>query len=322
MEQYLDQLEKGIEFNYDEFEKQLENEWIQGYSLAYRYYIFHNSLDIPIDYYIEGFNLGQWLHEQRENKRELTVNQKELLNTVEINWGIKMHHHRKHAKEEIRYGEEQYAKWIENYLLAKQYYQEYHNLDIPTSYVVYNEQGEKIRLGVWVSNQRTNYKAGRIPTERMVKLDSIGMVYDYTHRLEIDRINSGQDSLYLPEHLKRINPFSNHEVKETEQILTPLITDFCSDLSANEYRHSNLFINFEKDFPVSPEVKQEGSSFNSDWYYDTIEQIREQQKYDLSEIDEAISFMDLSDLRKLEEKIIQDTDKGYVKVVDKRSEKA
>ncbi len=70
-------------------------------------------------------------------------------------------------------------KWLERYILAKQYYEEHGNLLIPVSYIV-----NGIKMGRWIGQQRKTYKRGIISQERINLLERIGMVW-YTQKEEI-----------------------------------------------------------------------------------------------------------------------------------------
>ena len=63
--------------------------------------------------------------------------------------------------------------WYKNYELAKQYYKEKGDLLIPSNY----ETDGKIKLGMWISHQRRDYKNSKISKERIEMLEKIGMVW-------------------------------------------------------------------------------------------------------------------------------------------------
>lgn len=211
-EEYAKQLEKGIDFKYEEFEKQRRDDWIQGYNLAYRFYIFHGTLDVPLDYSVDGFPLGHWVEAQRKHKKALTVNQKKLLDNIHMLWHLKWNHHMMRTEREIRFGEEQFEKWKENWLLAKKFFEENGHLNIPINYVAMREDGKKFKLGAWLQNQKTNFKNDRLPAERMGLLDSLFTVFDNTNQEEIDRILKVKDCNFLPDYLKGVDPFKDKPI--------------------------------------------------------------------------------------------------------------
>lgn len=62
--------------------------------------------------------------------------------------------------------------WLKKYKLAKEYYEENNNLLIPKRYVI-----NGIQLGQWIANQRKEMKNNSLSNEKMVLLNSIGMVW-------------------------------------------------------------------------------------------------------------------------------------------------
>ncbi len=214
LNEYTNQIDKGIELTYEEFEKQYCDEWMQGLNLAYRYYIFHNSLEVPLDYIIDGYPLGHWIESQRKFRKSLTANQFKLLDDLNMKWSTEWNYHRKRTKQEIKYGDEQYAKWIEHLLQAKAFFEEHGHLDVPVGYKIISENGKSFNLYTWICSQRHNYKINRIPSDRMSKLDTYFMIYDFTHKDEIKRLLGVKDHYFLPEKYRGINPFVEEELPE------------------------------------------------------------------------------------------------------------
>ena len=69
-------------------------------------------------------------------------------------------------------------KWEEMYELAKKYYDNFNNLEVPYNFRTFNgyeydENGYK--LGTWIISQRTSYNKGILSTDRFEKLSLIGM---------------------------------------------------------------------------------------------------------------------------------------------------
>lgn len=63
--------------------------------------------------------------------------------------------------------------WYRNFELAKQYYKENGDLLIPSNY----ETDGKIKLGMWISHQRSDYKNSKMSKEKIQLLEKIGMVW-------------------------------------------------------------------------------------------------------------------------------------------------
>ena len=75
----------------------------------------HGHLDVPTTYKTEtGYRLGKWIVDQRNNKN-LTERRRKLLDDIGMIW----------AKPD---------PWEMRYALAKAYYEEYGNLNVPTKY--------------------------------------------------------------------------------------------------------------------------------------------------------------------------------------------
>lgn len=60
--------------------------------------------------------------------------------------------------------------WENNYNKALEYYEENGNLEVPASYKVNGKN-----LGQWISNQRSNFKQGKLSSYKQEKLTLIGM---------------------------------------------------------------------------------------------------------------------------------------------------
>lgn len=71
-------------------------------------------------------------------------------------------------------------QWQEKYNLAKIFFEHYGNLKIPVLFktsngIDYDANGTK--LGSWINIQRTNYKKGKLSSERIMLLEEIGMLF-------------------------------------------------------------------------------------------------------------------------------------------------
>ena len=145
--------------------------WNKMFNLAKEYFKEHGDLDVTAEYITEnGELLGQWIcnqrrayknreisKEKRKNRaRILSDEQVELLESIGMQWN---------ALE---------LKWNKMFNLAKEYFIEYGNLNIPVRYV--SKNGEK--LGHWLANQRLAYKKNSLSDEQIQKLESIGMIWD------------------------------------------------------------------------------------------------------------------------------------------------
>ena len=151
-----EQIEKleSIGMVWDAFDYQ----WNEAYDRALRYYNEYENLLVPQDYVTkDNFKLGQWISTQRTAYRSGTLtNEKiEKLESIGMVWEV---------------FEDQ---WNEAYNKALEYYNKYDDLLISSHYIT----KDNFKLGQWIVAQRKAYKTGKLTTEQIEKLESIGMVW-------------------------------------------------------------------------------------------------------------------------------------------------
>lgn len=145
-----------------ELENTLNNTWELWYGEACAYYLKHGDLKVPKRYVTEtGMQLGVWIQTQRAiysgtGKGELSEERVEALNAIGMVWGNLLD-----------------TLWNDAYELAQEYYQANGNLLVPDSCMI-----GQFDLGKWIAYQRKRKKDGRLPAERVAKLEEIGMVWD------------------------------------------------------------------------------------------------------------------------------------------------
>lgn len=133
--------------------------WEEGYLHAADYYERNSVLNPPADYTAEdGFPLGSWIAAQRRKYQSGKLSESRIsrLNKLGIDWNPYE------------------ALWQEGYRNAEAYYKANGNLCVSSAYIT--DGGYK--LGVWLSNQRTKYRTGKLSDERITKLKKIGMIWD------------------------------------------------------------------------------------------------------------------------------------------------
>jgi len=135
--------------------------WEHKYSLAVNYYYKYGNLLVPENFVIEGEKLGKWIGKQRYDYslEKLSSERIQRLETIGMIWNI-----------------HNYA-WDKNYTLAKKYYEEHGDLLIHRDYEV-----EGVKLGSWISKQRTQYNDSKLTDEQIKKLEAIGMVWSLRSR--------------------------------------------------------------------------------------------------------------------------------------------
>jgi len=136
-----------------------QKQWEQQYEAASAYYRENGNLDIPSKYETpEGLKLGQWLQRMRRDYKKGVLRRErvERLEAIGITRDIAD------------------RQWEEFYGVARRYYQERGALRIAPKYVA----PDGTRLGTWIQRNRKWYKQGKLPPERIKRLEAIGMIWD------------------------------------------------------------------------------------------------------------------------------------------------
>ena len=142
-----------------------DTRWELGFEHARDYYDRHGSLLVPPSFVCpDGFKLGDWVTNQREKYREgkLKDERRDRLDTIGMVWELP-------------------DPWEVRFSLARQYYCEHGNLDVPYDCVV-----SGVWLGRWLDEQRLiregRRKGKALTPERIARLDAIGMIW--TNRMD------------------------------------------------------------------------------------------------------------------------------------------
>ena len=133
--------------------------WELKFQLAKAYYEENGNLNVPAQYVVEGVWLHKWLNEQKliaegKRKKQHTPAQMEKLRSIGLRYGVTL------------VGE----LWNERFELAKAYYDEHGDLNIPRNYSV-----DGFQLGKWLRQMKNQYRNGNMPVEHYERLTSIGM---------------------------------------------------------------------------------------------------------------------------------------------------
>ncbi len=188
--------------------------WCEKYELAKAYYEHHKNLNIRRDfktkngyeYHKDGFNLGAWINTQRckYKSNKLTKVRIYLLNKIGMIWDYN-----------------EYI-WCEKYKLAKEYYKDYGNLNIPCNYKTIHG----IQLGKWIETQRLAYlgKNDVVITKRHIELlDKIKIRWFLNEinllRQEINQRNKDNINAELLKKINKLLEIVNHyEIKSKEDV--------------------------------------------------------------------------------------------------------
>ena len=160
--------------------------WEEKYQLAKAYFEEHGNLNVPAQYVINGVWLHKWLNEQKliaegKRKKKLTPEQLEKLEAIGFRYRTTCYD----------------EQWYERYEIARSYYEQYGNLNVPKGYVV-----NGIDLYTWILHERSNRQAGRRSKEQIFLLDSIGMIWQARDSLIADAWTVGVQHLeaYIQQH--------------------------------------------------------------------------------------------------------------------------
>lgn len=134
-----------------------EQKWDKGYAEAKAYYEEHGNLKVPASYISPtGYKLGGWIVDQREKGRQKHKPDRwEKLDAIGMVW----------VKPD---------PWEVRYELAKAYYEENGNLNIPLKY-----RADGVWLAKWVNEQKHIYAGNRggkrLREDQVRRLEAIGM---------------------------------------------------------------------------------------------------------------------------------------------------
>lgn len=145
-----------------EWDGRLDLAWKRAFALAEAYYREHGNLLVPNRYKTtDGFALGQWVGVRRQKylDGELTADQIKQLESIGMVWDAVS------------------ARWEKAYAEAAVYYAENGDLETPTKYVT----PSGVALGSWLSSQRRLYQDGKLSTDKIARLEKIGMDWSDRH---------------------------------------------------------------------------------------------------------------------------------------------
>ena len=144
--------------------------WNKTFELAKNYYEKYHNLLIPasfksfngVDKASNGVRLGSWIRDQRRKyySGKLSKEQIKKLELIGMQWD---------------YSQDLAGDWEEMYEYAKKYYEKNGNLSIIKSYKFLDDESNTISLGSWIEYQRRLYKEEKLSSDKIKKLETIGM---------------------------------------------------------------------------------------------------------------------------------------------------
>ena len=139
--------------------------WDDMYSLLLAYRDREGHCMVPQRHEEGGLKLGQWLANQRAFKKtgRLPINQKERLENAGMIWNLGA------------------RRWDTMFDLLLKFKQREGHCVVP-----YGHQEDGLKLGVWINNQKTFCKEGKMDADCRKRLDEAGMVWNATaYRYEL-----------------------------------------------------------------------------------------------------------------------------------------
>ena len=135
----------------------LEYEWNKNFNLLKEYKEEFGNCDIPYYYRYKNSKLGVWVSTQRSffNKSILSNDKINRLNSIGFIWNT------------FEY------EWENNFNLLKEYKERYGDCNVPQNFIY-----KEVKLGDWVSRQRSFFNKSVLSNDKIDKLNSIGFIWD------------------------------------------------------------------------------------------------------------------------------------------------
>lgn len=137
--------------------------------MAKAYYEEHGSLDIPKNYCVHDFQLGDWIRRQRRINREgnLPLERYELLSEIGMDWDNA-------TKKRVNNSYVQGFQHLEIFI-------DEHGIAVLNGDTIC-EDG--YRLGSWVENCKIKYRNGKLPKKHIAHFEQLGIQFEKTDLLE------------------------------------------------------------------------------------------------------------------------------------------
>ena len=139
-----------------------------GLTMVQAYIKEYGDSNIPYDFKTkdgvipdeDGICLGAWLYRKKRKYRPDSEEGKLLLSI-----GVEF--------DDIKFVDKD-TEWMEMYLVAAKYYKEHGNLNVPVGFIT----DDGLCLGKWIVNQRNYYRKNKLSEEKIILLNSIGMIWE------------------------------------------------------------------------------------------------------------------------------------------------
>ena len=156
--------------------------WDEWYEIAKEYYKNHGNWLIAENYRTkEGYRLGFWVVNQRNDYRHDKLTKQQIVKLQKINFDFKTNIVKNQKKHAMNNTESINQKWLEIYNLIKKYYEHYGHLDMPINFktkdgINYDEDG--VNTYYWLANQRRKIKEKSLNNEKIILLLKLKMLIE------------------------------------------------------------------------------------------------------------------------------------------------
>ena len=141
------------------WETKYEKQWNDAFQALCDYYRKNGTFEMPAAYKTEsGIQLGRWIRRQRDFYEQGRISEDHIAKLREIGFTL-----------------EKSDPWEEKYQLAKAYFEEHGNLNVPAKYVL-----NGVWLSKWLNEQKLIAEGKRkkqLTSEQLAKLEAIGFRY-------------------------------------------------------------------------------------------------------------------------------------------------
>ena len=147
---------------YRQLRRALDSDWERYYAAAKQMTAEGKTLDVPRSYSFGGVAVGRWLENQRlvragKKKGRLTAAQAARLDKIGMNWKKRLE-----------------LAWENGCASARRYRDSHSDLLVPVHY----KDKDGFALGEWIVYNRQRYLGGNLPSDRVERLEALGMVWD------------------------------------------------------------------------------------------------------------------------------------------------
>ncbi len=170
------------------WETKTEKRWNDAFDELCAYKDKYGTFDIPVAYVTDSdFRLGSWVRRQRDNYEKGQLSNEHRIRLEGIGFDLK-----------------KYDMWEQKYQLARKYYEEHGNLDLPHKYI-----SDGVWLSKWLNEQKLIAEGKRKKKhtpEQLEKLKAIGFKYGvdrnsatwYEHYAQLKKYYDTNGNIELP----------------------------------------------------------------------------------------------------------------------------